>query len=164
MSKSVYVGFRDQGFWAFDVIVSIFLKHLVEVAEPTIADNPWLAEVVHHWRVGTVIPDCSGVHLDDTWSDKQLAAIIHLFEDTCKVLEQRNIITAEEVAQWQLLDGMQIFCRGISVFSSKSIVELGHAIILMLNGKLPPAPEGTWWWYGIDDHPKTIARLTEREI
>ncbi len=158
MSKSVYVGFRDQGFWAFDVIVSILLKHLVEVAEPKVADNQWLAEVVHQWRVGTVIPDSCGVNLDDNWSDEQVEVIVLLFEETCKMLQEQDNITAEQIAQWQLLDAMQIFCRGIPVFSAKSIVDLCEAIILMLCGRLPPAPAGTWWWYGVEDHPRTIPR------
>ena len=52
MSKTLYVDFRGQGFWAFDVVSGIFLKHLIDVAEPRITDRhePWLAEAVGRWR------------------------------------------------------------------------------------------------------------------
>jgi hypothetical protein len=40
MSKSLFVEYRGQGFWAFDVVASVFLKHLVDVAEPRVAGSP----------------------------------------------------------------------------------------------------------------------------
>jgi hypothetical protein len=35
MSKTLFVNFRDGGFWAFDVVSAVFLKHLIDVANMT---------------------------------------------------------------------------------------------------------------------------------
>ena len=66
MSKTLYVEFRGRGFWAFDVVSGIFLKHLVDVAEARVAvrHEPWLVEAVGHWRFNAVVSDC-GLFLDD---------------------------------------------------------------------------------------------------
>ena len=68
MSKTLYVDFRGQGFWAFDVVSGIFLKHLIDVAKPRIAerDEPWLTEAVGHWRFNAICRDC-GLFLDEDW-------------------------------------------------------------------------------------------------
>jgi Arc/MetJ-type ribon-helix-helix transcriptional regulator len=46
MSKSAYVEFRGEMFWAFDVVLAVFLKHLVDVAAPgAIAGLPSSADL-----------------------------------------------------------------------------------------------------------------------
>jgi hypothetical protein len=159
MSKSLFVEYRGQGFWAFDVVTSVLLKHLVDVAAPRIpANGPWLGEVVHKWRVDTILPDCFGVNLDETWSDSQIDVVISLIAEACDVVGQREGIPAAEIEHWGLLDGERLFARGIPVVDTKSVIKLGRAIISLLRGTLPPAPHGTWWWYGCGDDPTTIAK------
>ena len=73
MSKTLFVEFRGRGFWAFDVVSGVFLKHLVDAATSSLAyqNQPWLADAVGQWRFNAVISDC-GLFLDDAWSAEQV--------------------------------------------------------------------------------------------
>src|SRR3954467_3749223 len=99
MSKSLFVEFRNDGFWAFDVVSSVLLKHLVEVAATEIAKNPWLEQVVQRWRVDTIVPDF-GFGLNSAWTDSQIEVIAGLIIETCRVLEARKFIPSQEIEQW----------------------------------------------------------------
>lgn len=159
MSKSLFIEFRGQGFWAFDVVTSILLKHLVDVASPQIETNgSWLGEVVHKWEVDTILPDSFGFELAESWSESQIDIVISLIEDACRLLQEREGIPASEIEGWELLDGNRLFARGIQVVSTESVTALGRAIVSILKGELPPAPAGTWWWYGTEVHPGTISK------
>ena len=76
MSKTLFVDFRGQGFWAFDAVSGIFLKHLIDVAEARIADQneSWLAKAVSRWRFNAICGDC-GLFLDENWSAEQIRSV-----------------------------------------------------------------------------------------
>ncbi|WP_160160925.1 hypothetical protein [Actinomadura sp. K4S16] len=43
------------------------------------------------------------------------------------------------------------------------VVELGQGVLQLLRETLQPAPEGTWWFYGVQGGRQTIPmRHTER--
>ena len=67
-------------------------------------------------------------------------------------------ISAHEMEAWDLLDGEGVFARGASQFPTATVVELGRAIQALLSGTLPPAPEGTWWFYGVETGRSTIKK------
>ena len=158
MSKSLFVEYRGQGFWAFDVITSVLLKHLVDVAETRVIVHPWLGEIVQRWRVNTSLCGHFGVEFSDNWSDAQIDVVAGLFEEVCEALAARVEIPAEEIEAYQLLDGERGFTRGMAVVGTKAVTNLGRAIISLLKGSLPPPPPGTWWWYGEEGQPGTIER------
>lgn len=158
MSQSLFVEYRGRGFWAFDVVVSVFLKHLVDVAEPRIAGSSWLGEIVERWRVDTLLCGQFGVELDEQWSSAQMELVVELFEATCEILGRRDEIRGEEIEGWQLLDGERGFARGMPVVRTKSVINLGNAITALLRGTLPEAPAGSWWWYGAEEQPGTLER------
>jgi hypothetical protein len=53
MSKTLFVGFRGSGFWAYDVAVGILLKHVIDVALDHIRQSAsgWLLSSIEQWRV-----------------------------------------------------------------------------------------------------------------
>ena len=159
MSKTLYVEFRGQGFWAFDVVSGIFPKHLVDIAEPRIAtqDEPWLTEAVGHWRFNAVVSDC-GLFLDDNWSADQVLSVKELATAACEALSRQREISAQEMSSWPLLDGEGVFPRGLASVTTESAVRLGRAIIQLVDGSLPEPPRGTWWFFGTEDHPLTLAK------
>jgi hypothetical protein len=159
MSKTLYVDFRGQGFWAFDVVSGIFLKHLIDVAEPRITDRhePWLAEAVGRWRFNAICGDC-GLFLDDTWSPEQVQSVRELAMAACELLSKRREISADEMSSWSLLNGEGVFPRGYASVTTESVIRLGQAIIQLLDGSLPEAPRGTWWFFGTEDAPNTLAK------
>jgi hypothetical protein len=161
MSKTLYVEFRGHGFWAFDVVSGIFLKHLVDVTLPCPESQceSWLAEAVESWRATAVISDL-GLLLDASWSAEQIRMVTNLANAACDLLSKRREISAEEMLSWQLLDGEGVFPRGLQSVAGESVVRLGRAIIQLLDGSLPEAPPGTWWFFGTEDEPRTIPRGT----
>jgi hypothetical protein len=158
MSKTLYVQFRGHGFWAFDVVSGIFLKHLIDVAAPRTADQhePWLAEAVDRWRVIAVIGDYV-VCLDDNWSAEQIRTVRELATAACDLLSSRSEISAEEMSSWSLLNGEGVFPRGLASVTTASAIRLGRAIIQLLDGTLAEAPRGTaWWLFGTEVDPDTL--------
>src|SRR5689334_6247380 len=135
MSKTIFVEFRGRGFWAFDVVSGVFLKHLIDTASQRLAqqNEPWLADAIAQWRVNAVISDY-GLFLDDAWSAEQVQLVTELSAAACLLLSQRMEIPAEEISSWVLLDDMRIFPRGLSGIRTESAVRLGRAIVELLNG------------------------------
>jgi hypothetical protein len=161
MSKNSYIGFGDSGFWAYDVSVHIFLKHLIDCACEYVEshDCPWLRDYIQHWRVQAVVNDL-GMSLDNGWTEQQRQTVRVLIEEACGALQRRDSIPAEEVASWQILDDLRIFCRGATLIPTAPVVELGRAIASLVEGTLPCPPQGTYWYYGADCGRLAIERKT----
>jgi hypothetical protein len=159
MSKTLFVEFRGQGFWALDVVSGIFLKHLIDAAEPRTVDgrDAWLTEACGHWRVNTICSDY-GLFLDKNWSDQQVHFVKELATTACEVLSQRQSISAKEMCSWSQLDGKGVFPRGYPSVTTESAIRLGRALIQLLDRSLPEAPRGTWWFFGTDDSQHTLAK------
>src|SRR5258708_1818047 len=84
MSKTLFVEYRDAGFWAYDVAVGIFLKHVIDAARKCAEgeDAAWLRDCIDQWRVNAITSDL-GLHLDEGWSNDQVGTIICLIEEAC---------------------------------------------------------------------------------
>ena len=159
MSKTLFVDYRNAGFWAYDVAVGIFLKYLIDCASRHVdrEDTDWLSDCIEQWRVNAVVSDC-GLHLDDAWSHDQVQVILRLADKACGALETQESISAHEMQGWNLLDGQGVDARGASKFPTAPVLELGRAIQALLRGTLPATPEGTWWFYGTESGKTIRAR------
>jgi hypothetical protein len=159
MSKTLFVDFRGNGFWAFDVVSAVFLRHLVDVATPYLErpDYGWLGNAVGHWRFNAVVSDC-GLFLDDSWSEDQIETFTALATSACDALLKRDKIPAEEIESWQMEDGLRCFARGLPFVTTASAVRLGRALVELVNGVLPEAPSGTWWFFSTEEAPNTIRK------
>jgi len=148
VSKTQFVKYADRGFWAYDVALGIFLKHLVDAAEASgQADSTWLSNAVPSWRVSACISEY-GLTLDANWSAEQRKTFVTLAEEACTRLAARESIPADEITAWPMLDGLRIFPRGATEVLTAPVIELGRAIIALLFGELPEAPQGETWLYG----------------
>jgi hypothetical protein len=116
-----------------------------------------LAEAVGRWRFNAICGDC-GLFLDDTWSPEQVQSVRELAMAACELLSERREISADEMSSWSLLDGEGVFPRGYASVTTESVNRLGQAIIQLLDGSLPEAPRGTWWFFGTEDAPNTLAK------
>ena len=156
MSKTQFVEYATHGFWAYDVALGIFLKHLVDAAEASDqADVPWLSNATSWWRTVACISDY-GLTLDEGWSAAQQRTFIALAEEACERLASRESIPEKEIVAWPLLDDLHIFTRGATEVSTGPIVELGRAVIALISGTLPEPPPGTNWLYGTDEGRRTL--------
>ncbi|HEV2665850.1 MAG TPA: hypothetical protein VG324_13115 [Blastocatellia bacterium] len=149
MSKTKHVEYRDSWFWAYDVALSIFLKHHIDVAVPHAATpgNEWLTEAISWWRVVAAVPDY-GLGVDPAWSTAQIDVFIQLADQACNLLADRDYITADEISAWQVLDDLTIHTRGATEVSTAPVVELGRAIIALVQGTAPAPPVEKTWVYG----------------
>src|SRR5215471_18610028 len=112
MSQTKYVDYIDRGFWAYDVALEVFLKHLIDAAEACDqAETPWLATAISKWRAAASIPDI-GLTLDEGWSPAQRLKFVSLADCACARIGERISIPAEEIVSWPLLDDLRIFPRG----------------------------------------------------
>jgi hypothetical protein len=157
MSRTVAIEYRGRAFWAFDVVVGVFAKHLIDVAAPLVSGShkSWLGEAVAQWRVNAVISDF-GFFLDENWSQSQIDVLIELINESCRRLGERDEIPSREIEGWEIFDDLRIFPRGLSTVPTRPVIQLGRGIIAILDGSLPEAPPGTWWFYTVEDSPATI--------
>jgi len=147
MSKTKFVAYKERGFWAYDVALDIFLKHLIDAAEASDQKvQPWLSSAISSWRVSCA-PDC-GLHFEADWSEAQWRTFVTLAEEACAALAARASIPAEEIVRWEPFEGEPLFSRGATEVFTAPVVELGQAIIALVSGQLPEAPEGHLWFYG----------------
>ena len=155
MSKTKLITYGDKGFWAYDVALNIFLKHLIDTGEASHESNTdWLRGSIAAWRVACV-PDL-GLTLDTNWTAAQKKTLITLAEEACTKLATRESISAEEIISWPILEDIRIFPRGAKQVFTTPIVELGRAIIALISGELQDAPKGQIWLYGTPEGRITI--------
>ena len=162
MSRSLYVDFRDNGFWAYDVASSVFLKFLIDAAnERTAVDTDhWLSEAIQNWRVSAVISDL-GFYLDDNWSQLQIDTVIKLCRTATEVIRAGGNIPASEIESWPILDDQRVFTRGHDPVPSKAVARFGDAVISLLQITLPEPPDRHWWFFTLDENVDTIAMRAE---
>jgi len=159
VSKTHYIGYGDEGFWAYDVAQGVLLKYLVDIAE-TRAEDPgmaWLREAAHSWRIGAVL---YGLHIEQSWSVEQLGVFKHLVLQACAQLATRQTIPSAEIENWPMIDDLRIFTRCAKEVCTAPVVELGRAVVGLLEGTLPSPPAGTWWCFGFPEG-RTIIQIRE---
>jgi hypothetical protein len=159
MSQTVYVESKGVGFWAYDVVLAVFLKYLIDAAceRQSHTFEAWLVDEVERWRVSAVISDFTLV-LGSDWGQPQIETFTQLAEEVCHVLAQRDQIPAEEIKTWKMLGDLACSTRDLAFVRSPCVVRLARAAIRLVNGKLPEPPQGTWWFFGPDDGSVTIAK------
>jgi hypothetical protein len=157
VSKTQFIKFGRQGFWAYDVAVGVFLKHLIDAAEGHPQGVlPWLKDAISMWRVQACISDF-GMTIDEKWTPHQLQTFLTLTEQACAALEQkRESIPAQEIVSWPLLEDYHVFPRGAESVATAPVVELARAIIALVKGELVDAPKGKIWLYGWPEGRTTI--------
>jgi hypothetical protein len=156
LSAKQYVKYGNHGFWAYDVALGVFLKHLIDVAEARDgAPMPWLTETVSWWRVVACTSDY-GLTIDDLWPAERIALFVDLADAACTAIAARNAISAQEVTSWHLLEGNGIFPRGAVEVKTGPVVELGRAIIDLVSGQIPETPAGRQWLYGTPSGRTTL--------
>jgi len=155
VSRTKYIRSGSRGFWAYDVALDVFLKHLIDVAEASDqAKTEWLSAAIESWRVAC-IPDY-GLELDPGWSPAHRQTFVALAEEASARLAQRASIPAEEIVGWRVLDDLRFYTRGDTEVVTAPVVELGRAIVALVSGELPEAPSGTVWLFGTPEGRQTI--------
>jgi hypothetical protein len=158
MSKTTPVEFRGRSFWAFDVSLSILLAELIDIAEALSPEQrpPWLADALPTLRVHAAVGDLL-FSPDLGLEDGQLDELVALIAQATRRLRQRRTVTAAEATEWRVLDNHTVLWRSAAAVDTAPIVELGEAVMQLLQGSLPPPPPGMWWYFGLSGGPRTVA-------
>jgi hypothetical protein len=151
------VEFRGKGFWAYDVVGAILLKHMIDAAQQVtqLSDKSWLQDVITQWQISAGVPDY-GFYLDDNWSDAQIYLIQNLLNKVQAQLSHRDYFTETEIQAWQLVDDLQICARGHDVIPTRSVIRFGQGVSSLLQNQMEESPPGTWWFYGLAEKKETI--------
>ncbi len=147
MTQTQRVDSGGRGFWAYDVALGVFLKHLIDAAEPRRDEAPWLTEAIACWRVVACVSDY-GLTIEPGWSDEQRTLFLVLLDEACAAISRRESIPAGEMASWRILEGEGLFARGAPEVHTAPVVELGRAIAALVRKELQAPPNGTEWLYG----------------
>ena len=158
MSQTQFVEYGEDWFWAYDVGLGVFLKHVIDVAQER-SDEPgeeWPTDSLLEWWRVVATTSGYGLSLGEGWSAPQTARFLFLSREACARIRRRDVFSAAELQDWSILDGRGVFARGASEVLAGPVVELGDAIIARVEGSLPAAPAGTAWCYGTPDGRITI--------
>jgi len=161
MSKTVFVEFRDDGVWAYDVVSSIFANFIAAAAKELDDRDEWIAESIHNWRVNAIVSDY-GFHLDGNWSPDQIHLVRNLCNQASESIRKSGEFDAETVQSWKQINGGAICTRDHHVIPSEPIARFGDAIAALLVQTLPTAPKNHWWFYGLDNETGTLKMGTPR--
>jgi hypothetical protein len=125
------------------------LKHLIDVASSRSMnlDCKWLGSEIINWCLAAVVPDI-GWKINSSWSTSQIAVFAELVNQACLDLSRREFYMAPEIASWVLLDDLAVYSRCEAQVYTAPIMELGQAIIALVNHYLPKPPVGKQWIYG----------------
>ena len=150
MSETQFVEFANRGFWAYDVALGVFLKHLVDAGEhPDYDEVRWVQDALPKWRTVIAVAGSGlGWQIDEGWSDGESKLFLQLVAQATEQLASREAITVDEMKQWSVFEGLDAVSRGAAVVKTAPIVELGQAIHRLLESSLPHPPEGKHWFYG----------------
>ncbi|HST12396.1 MAG TPA: hypothetical protein VLL05_18625 [Terriglobales bacterium] len=137
MSKTNFVQYGDNGFWAYDVALGVFLKYLIDVAETSPnAGSAWLSKAVSWWRVVASVWGY-GLSLRKIRTATQRQLFIAFAEEACVRLTMRESIPGAEMLGWNVLDGDGIHPRGAKEVQTAPVIELGRAVIALMAGECP---------------------------
>ncbi len=159
LSSTHAISYGERSFWAYDVALGVVLKHMIDIAESSnsSANAAWLAEQASWWRVVAGLGNgCYGLDINKEWFAEQIDEFISIVRSACHIMSERRTIPAEEIVAWPMLDVLHLYTRGAAEVNTVELVELGEAIVALVNGSLPPAPKGTWWLYGWPGGRSTI--------
>lgn len=160
MTKTLYVEFRGNGFWAFDVSAAVFLKHLIDVANEHLCsnDDQWLCDAIRHWQITVAAAELAWF-ADNTWTPEQVATVIQLSKLAIRTILEKGDIPAATVTAWRILESHSIFCRGFDPIPALAVVGLGDAFVDLLQGSLATPPTGHQWFFTLDSPARQVIRI-----
>lgn len=164
VTKLKTVGLQGTELWAYDASLSLVLAQTVRLVEESSPDRrpAWWSGVVRELRVHAVVTEFY-LDLDLGLDAGQREELAQLFDEAAELVRERGLFTADEAAAWPILDDTPVKFRGREPEPTAPAAELGHALAQVIRGTLPPAPTGTWWFYGPPGGRRTIRMPGHRE-
>lgn len=165
MSSTATVEFGGRGLWAYAGSLAILLATVIKLAEDLPSDrrSSWLPDMLDTMKASAVVTDF-GLVIDESWHGERVDLLATLVAKANQQLRDQATISEAEVAHWNVLDGDTVTWRGSPIVDTAPVVDLGMAIIQLIDGTLPYPPPGTWWYYGVDGGPSTIVMYGDMDV
>ena len=164
MSKTSPIGYggSDEPFiWAFDVARAIWMRYLIDAAVHRGLDQPphWMAAEIESWRVTASVSDYMWL-LDESWTEAQKTEFLDVARQACDALSAQPTLDSAEVSTWSLIEDEPLTSRiraDDPPINTRPIVELGEAVMMLVEGTpLPDPPPGRHWYFGFPGGRKAI--------
>ncbi|WP_280433860.1 hypothetical protein [Nocardia carnea] len=151
MSKTTPVIFDDGTveyfFWAYDVALAVLFAHAIRIADrvPASARCAGHDELVADMKVQIEIGASSAVILD-SYERELLRTFRSWLAEACDQLTDRGGVWATEYRELGFPDRRHF--RGAEHIEPGPMIDIAIAIGQLLDGNLPPAPDGSHWFIG----------------
>lgn len=157
VSKTTPGAYRGHMFWVFDVCESILFATMAQIAARAPVDerDAWLIDLEHRLRVDAILGADQFIALDE-WCEGHEQRFLDLVTEAAVRLADRGRVTAEQAADWIVLDGHPIIWRRQDAVETAPIVAFAEALIEIVRGTYPAPPDGTHWYFG---HPGPVGTL-----
>jgi hypothetical protein len=144
--------------WVYDVAMSVVLAQVVRLVEemPPARRPGWWSGVERELRVQAIVSDFY-LDLDLGLTEHERVELAGLFVEAADRLLARGVLTAQEAADWTVLEDESVIFRDTDPEDTEPFAELGYALAELIRGTLPPPPPGSWWFYGGAGGRRTIA-------
>src|SRR5215469_15493043 len=94
VSATKYVNYGDRGFWAYDIVLGVFVKYLIDAIEATGCSRaPFLDKALGSWRLAPLMD--IGFPLEKSWTPLQRQNVLNFVEEACAKLATRDSIPME---------------------------------------------------------------------
>ena len=156
MSKTAAVSAQGRNFWAYDVSIS-FLAHEMLAVGREYAPGPWFDQLAGALTGVAIVAGTVGLDLEPV---VQADAVESFALITCEAgarLRARGSVTQAD-AEARRIEGRPAIWRieNDPAMSTAPIVDLAHAMVELVQGRLPEPPPGTWWFLGLPTGPRTM--------
>jgi hypothetical protein len=158
VSKTTPFKYRGKLFWVFDVCESILFAEMAGIAAqiPARGRTPWLAGLEEQLRVDAIVGASFAVLLDDWCDGGHEEEFIALAAQAGERLALRGRITAQQAADWIVLDGTPVIWRGQDSMDTTPITTFVHAMTGIIRGTYPDPPQGLHWYFGLPGDVRAI--------
>jgi hypothetical protein len=122
---------------------------------PAREHTPWLIDLKRPLSADAIVGASRAVPLDQ-WCDGHENEFIAFAAQAAQRLARRGSITAQQAADWIVLDGDPIIWRGQDTVDTEPIVIFVNAMTDIIRGVYPHPPEGLHWYFG---HPGDVLTI-----
>jgi hypothetical protein len=157
MSSDACIEHQGRWIWAWDEPFGMWMRYVIEALEE-IAPRAWTEAELADLRGKTCGP-FPGLAIDELTEDQKRAFCAAGREACARLAEQR--VVSRDPSDWEVVEGYSVIqgSGGPDERDTAPIVELGHGVIALAEGRLEPAPPFTQWYFGLYEGRTTIPRF-----
>jgi hypothetical protein len=162
VSRTKTIEYAGRAVWVIDDALAVLMTYMLDaLGDRDPSDQPaWLTEQIPDLRVTAGVSDYGWtIDRGSSLTGARARELIALVEDACQRLASDHPIPLDEALTWKMLDDLPVIGRPNlwgDPINIEPVLELGRAIVALIDGTLEPPPAGTWWCFGWPSGRTTI--------